>query len=547
MDPGTRVMPHIFPTPLDIGIPGFDAWRAEQIAAIETTLATNKRFMCAVMPVGSGKSLYAMGAAHFYGGRSIALTGTKALMDQYATDFEGAGLVSVKGQNAYQCIGIASGGDLEQYGEAGKDYQSCEEGPCHGGVACALKASGCLYYDAVRDASARELVVSNYTMWMASNKFGKGLGQFGTLILDEAHSVPERLAEFMTTELTQQDFRVIRATFTGPYDSVPAWQTWARGMKRQLDRKLEGWVPMTREDAKEHRKVRAIARKLYVIGDMTEDASEAWIVVPFKEPFKEGWKFCPLWAQRFAERLLFLHTKRVIAMSATMTKKTVSLMGIPEDQYEWHEVPSSFPPARRPVFWIPTVRVDYRIDTFGERALINRVDQIIGPRLDRKGIIHCISYKRRNLVLELSQYRDRMISHDSGNLAAVIAKFKAAPPGTLLVSPSVATGYDFIGPLAEYQIILKVPFPVTTDPVMKARTALDKEYPLYLAMQELQQMTGRIVRSLADQGETFILDDNWAWVQKNRHLAAAWFWEAVRKLEVLPTPPPRLDPEEWAA
>jgi len=539
------------PLPLDIGIPGFSSWRPEQETAIERTLDTSKRFMCAVMPVGSGKSLYAVGCAMFAGGRTIALTGTKPLMQQYVGDFEAAGMVQIKGQNSYQCLALAPGGILEHYGEDGKNFQSCEDGPCHSGVPCELKlGGGCLYYDGVNEAKQKPLVTSNYAMWMAVNKYGQGLGDFGTLILDEAHSVPERLAEFMTVELTVRDLQTVRARVSHNEQDIAAWAYWAKGQRRILDRQLDNWIPTNREDAKLHRKVRAVFRKVFVLASMEKDddgEGAGWIVVPFKTDYSQGWKFCPLWAQRYAEPLLYKHTRRVIAMSATMTKKTVSLMGIPEDQYEWHEVGSSFPVARRPVYWIPTVRLDARTEQqpWTHMQLINRCDQIIGPRLDRKGIIHCISYGRRNKVLELSQYRDRMISHDRDNLAAMIERFKAAPPGTIFVSPSVATGYDFIGPLAEYQIILKIPFPVTTDPVMKARTEKDKEYPLYLAMQELQQAVGRVMRAPHDQGETFILDDQWAWVQKNKHLGARWFWEAVRKAEIIPAPPPRLDPLEW--
>lgn len=536
------------PAPIDIGIPGFDAWRSEQESAIEKTLDTNHRFMCAVMPVGSGKSLYAVGVAEFLGGRAMALTGTKPLMQQYYNDFEPAGMVQVKGQASYQCLALASGGALEHYGEEGKDWQSCEEGPCHGGVPCDLKIhGGCLYYDAVKRATEQPLVTSNYAMWMATNRFGRGLGDFSTLILDEAHSVPERLAEFMTVELTLRDLRTINAKVQHKEDSVAAWQAWALGQRRILDRKLEAWIPRARDDAKLHRQVRAVFRKVSVLASMRENDETGWVVIPFKTNYSEGWKFCPLWAQPYAEPYLYCGVKKIIAMSATMTRKTVSLMGIPDGQYEWHEVGSSFPVERRPVYWVPTVRVDNRIQPWQEAQLIQRCDQIIGPRLDRKGIIHSVSYQRRNKVLELSQYRDRMISHDRDNLGAVIERFKAAPPGTILVSPSVATGYDFIGPLAEYQIILKIPFPVTVDPVMKARTAKDKEYPLYLAMQELQQAVGRVMRSPDDQGETFILDDHWAWVQKNKHLGASWFWQAVRKAEILPAPPPRLDPDMWAA
>jgi Rad3-related DNA helicase len=102
----------------------------------------------------------------------------------------------------------------------------------------------------------------------------------------------------------------------------------------------------------------------------------------------------------------------------------------------------------------------------------------------------------------------------------------------------VTTGYDFAGKLCEYQIVAKIPFPDRRNPVVAARTDYDKEYPAYVAMQELVQAVGRGMRSADDQCETAIFDSNCSWFMRAyRHLAPEWFLSAYRRVETLPTPP----------
>ena len=121
-----------------------------------------------------------------------------------------------------------------------------------------------------------------------------------------------------------------------------------------------------------------------------------------------------------------------------------------------------------------------------------------------------------------------------------LEQFRQSGPGTILVSPSFGTGYDFMGELCEWQIICKIPF----DPpsrILKAREELDPEYRNYRAMNKLWQYYGRIGRSKEDAGETVILDSHmdWFW-RRNKHLAPAYAHRVYREVAVLPPPPPKL-------
>lgn len=134
-----------------------------------------------------------------------------------------------------------------------------------------------------------------------------------------------------------------------------------------------------------------------------------------------------------------------------------------------------------------------------------------------------------------------MQTHDSGEQAPAVQRFKDSRPPAIFISPSATTGLDFPYSTCEYQIIAKVPFPDLRSKILKARAKKDTEYPFYLAMLDVVQAAGRGMRAADDQCETFIVDDNWGWfARRYKHFAPAWFWEAVRRTDRILDPPLKL-------
>lgn len=526
------------PPPVALGAPlHFRAWRSHQPSAILRAIETEKRYVAMVLPTGSGKSLTYMTAALLAGWRCAVLTSTKLLQEQLLHDFRTSGLVDVRGMNAYQCVGFRDA--FTQYAEA--RWQSCEEGPCHSGHSCDRKptrsnpdAKGCLYYDAVTRAREARLVVTNYKFWLSQYYFGQGLGQFDCLVLDEAHNAPQELADFLSTELTNKDIEgTLQTGFPTERYVITEWAAWAKREGARVERQLETWRPHSKAEMRHFRDLKAVSRKLLVLASMN---ATDWVLTEDNSV----WHFDPIWVKDHRETL-FRHIPKVICTSATFNRKTAEMLGVSDDSLEWHEAPSDFPVARRPVYYVPTVKMDFRTDPSELKLWVSRIDQIIRARQDRKGIVHTVSYMRRNFILEHSEFRDRMIIHDSRSAKSAVEQFKAAPAGAILVSPSMTTGYDFPGLECEYQVITKIPFPDSRSPVVKARTEADKDYPAYIAMQELVQAVGRGMRSADDQCESIIIDSNAVWfMAKYKHLAPAWFLQAYRKCETLPSPLPAL-------
>ncbi len=487
-----------------------------------------------VMPTGSGKSLTVVAAALLTGWRTVVLTSTKGLQSQYMGDFESVGLVDVRGKNAYECVALKD--EHEQYNDPTR-WQSCEEGPCNVGISCSRKptiedpdAEGCYYFDAVRSARTSPLVVTNYKFYLSQTYYGQGLGKIDCLVLDEAHNSPNELADFLSTELTYAD---IESTLhlRPPADATDlrAWAVWAKREGALVERQLDGWKPRARAEIAKYRKLKAVARKLTIIATVSP---ENWVVTD-----AGCYHFDPVWVKDHAEGLLFQGIPKVICTSATWNRKTADMLGVGDDRLEWFEAPSDFPVARRPVYYVPTVKLDFRADASQERLWVARIDQIIRARRDRKGIIHTVSYLRRNKILQLSEFAGEMIAPDSHTTRSCVERFKQAGPGAILISPALTTGYDFPYTECEYQIVTKIPFPDSRSPVVAARTAVDKDYPAYVAMQELVQAVGRGMRAKDDQCETFVIDNNVSWfVPKFRALAPKWFLDSYRTLTMLPEP-----------
>lgn len=484
----------------------------------------------------SGKTLTVVGAALAMGWRTCFLTSTKLLMEQYSNDMASTGLVEVKGQSNYECVAFQD----EHRQLRDRAWHGCEDGPCRAGYPCSRKPlpdegtleKGCLSYDAIARAVRSPFVVTNYKYWLNANAHRPTLGRFDCLVLDEAHHAPTELADFLSTTWEPGDAQSIGSGGPNGSEEPGAWANWAKGYVGSVNNALET-RPRSRAEFRKYRALKRAAKKLGIIGTM---ATGDWVI----QRHAETWHFDPVWVSAYAEKL-FRHIPRIVCTSATFTRKTAEMLGIESDNLTWHEAPSDFPASRRPVYFVPTVKVDYKADESQIRLWLATIDNFLRPRQDRKGIIHAVSYARAKQIRDYSEFRDNMILHDRHDTRDAVQRFKDAGPGTVLVSPSMTTGYDFPRRECEFAVIAKVPFPDRRNPVTAARTAADPQYPAYIAMQELVQAVGRGMRSADDRCETLIADSNCEWfMRRYRNLAPAWFLEAYQRTETLPEPPPCL-------
>ena len=532
----------MLPPPVDFGLPEqYIEWRPGQDEAVLRAMNCERRMLGAVLPTGFGKSLMYMATAHLLQAKTVILTSTKALQRQLMRDFKILDAALVQGQRAYICEAMQPTGAL--YGLYKGDrflVTMVDQGPCHLGVDCELKSGGCGYFDDVRGAMRKDIVITNYAWWFTLVENLSIRLQPELLVCDEAHDAPDALAGALGADITREDvYDILTHQLPGANQQPSSeWVNWAKLQSNRLTRLLEGTTPQTREAANRLRRAQWLLRALKRVASI-----EAPLLLASDSD--RGVRFDVVWAAPYAEQYLFRSVPRVVLTSATFAAHTAELLGVAPNDIEMYEAGDGFPVDHRPVYvlrspeGIMPIRVDHNMSPDVERRWLERIDALVAARGDRKGIIHCHSYKRRDAILARSMQRERMMSHGRHDTADRIRIFKASPPGTVFLSPSITTGYDFPYDECEYQIIAKIPFPDSRDPVVTARTHIDRKYPAYVAMQKLVQSVGRGMRAEDDRCETFIVDEHARWfLPKHHDLAPKWFRKAIKRTESLPVPPP---------
>lgn len=361
----------------------------------------------------------------------------EGLASHNCRDLSPTGLVDIRGQASYRCVAF----DDEHRAYRERPWQGCDEGPCRVGHPCSRRPlpeeprdilKGCESYDALAGAYRSRLVTTNYKLWLHAWENGRGLGPFDCLVLDEAHHADKELADFLSTSLEPADFQVLGGN-AGDV-GIAQWAVWAKRYIGPLKTALES-RPRSKSEFRKYRHLKRLVTKLDTLSTMQDGE---WVA----QAQHGSWHFDPIFVARYADKL-FRNIPHVILTSATITKKTTAMLGIADDTLTWHEAPSDFPVARRPVYYVPCVKLDYNSDPSQVRMWLATVDNFLRKRRDRKGIIHAVSYARAKQIREYSEFADSMILHDRHDTRDQVQRFKDAGPGAILVSPSVTTGYDF--------------------------------------------------------------------------------------------------------
>lgn len=521
----------ILAPPQVIGLPGkFTGWRRNQPDAILKVIGNEKRVILSICPTGFGKSVSVIASGIMLGARTVVLTSTKALQDQYMNDFAEIGMVDVRGKNSYRCL-------------ESKGRLSCDMGMCNFGMQCPLRQSGCEYYDAVRRARLAPLVVTNYSFWLYSNTFGEGIGRAGLLVCDEGHDAPEEVADFLSVKLDRSDDVLLRILPPTPQElSMQEWKAWAANFANASEVDIEATQTEMREYGpdqyliKKIFKLKRLHANLSVLAGMDVDN---WVcnITPFDI------EFAPISVSDQCQEILFRDAGKVIITSGSVNYKTADMLGIDNEECTVDEYPHSFPIENRLVYVIEAGgRMNATADGDTFNNWLKAADSIIEGRLDRKGIFHTTAYHRRDYVIAHSRFFAYMTSHERKDVMQKIQEFKNANPPRIFVSPSVTTGFDFPYDDCEYQILGKVPYPDTRNVITKARCDADKDYAPYIAMQQIVQACGRGCRAEDDFCENFVIDTNIKWFLRKYHeFAPQWFMDSVTSRMFAPPPAKKLE------
>lgn len=544
-------------TPEELGLPSrYTEFRPAQVEAVDMVVEAidrGVRFVGLGLPTGSGKTLVARTLQKYTGMRAVVLTSTKGLQQQYCQEFADA--ANVMGKDNYLCLDPV----VNPSNYLSHVNVSCRFGAMEGCGNCdAAGPTTSCNYGRVRDIASRApFVVTNYAYWIKSGRkalVDKGVERndpIELLILDEGHKAMEELGRSMQVQLKEKWVVEAELDVDGLEeckDSVGDLGGWAEDNKLMA---LE-WLKEQRKQYK-LRKSEAARNRVYV-GEELADAldkmsmmgGDDW-VCEVKHPVNRSraaassrvWELDAVWPGASAEGRLFMGVKAVVVMSATLKPLAMKMLGVPggPESMAYKEWPRVFPANHTPVYHVPTVRMNHKVDETGLRKWVDRIDEIIESRRGRKGIVHTVSYVRQQYLLAHSRHAGIMMVNGSGaeseGAAVVVERFKKANPPAVLVSPSFSTGWDFPGSQCEWMVIAKLPYPDGRSKVMAARKERQPQYLDYLCMQDLVQACGRGSRSMADRCECFVVDDSIEWfMYRHKGLAPGWF--QVSKVPKLP-------------
>ena len=492
---------------------------------IARALTDDKRVTAMCAPTGIGKLVVIVAIALISKKPTCIVTNSKGLQQQAMDEFASVGLVSLLGRNNYTC------GMREDW--------TCEDGyPAQ----CPYKGTPmCPSSQAEMRAAVSYLVITNYSKWTSSKKYGQGMNHFTQVIFDEAHYSYEALSAAMQVKLNQKEIeRTLGVEFLTEVDDFKPWKTWAVEARAAADWELiEARKKIVRNanpklsEIRHFFHMRNLVRRLSVLATAS---AKNWIVEPFETDRGSGFIFDTVNPGQYGEAALLLRVPKVIMVSATLRPKAMFMIGVGKDNFSFKEYDSPFDPARHPIYYVPTMRVDGRAKDLSMLWL--RHDQLAARRRDRKGIVHSISYERQEQLFMASRFRGSMIVNRRGeSIMDKIDEFRMADPGAILVSPSVGTGFDFHDAQSRWQLVLKVPFEPPSK-IQKARQAIDKEYVYYRAMQYLVQAFGRDVRSATDWAEAIICDDHFGewFMPRYGHLAPKSFHATYKVVDRVPQP-----------
>lgn len=381
------------------------------------------------------------------------------------------------------------------------------------------------------------------------------------IIVHNCHEAPKLLADYVSCKLFERDAKKLGDYPRG--ENLDEWNAWAKHVEPTLKdeikfAEMELILLGKKATPAQVNNLHSLQGLAQTVNKIAWANGSDWIVeLELGTKYGRLWKFDCIWPGKYAKQYLFCGVPRVLVMSATLKEKTMWDLGIAKSEYSFKAWPRIFPGNRHPIYKVHAKKSNGKNISLNHKStdqeieqLVHWIDnQIIQPRLDRKGMICTMSYNWQKKIFEYSQYATVMIGNtgdpNSDTAQEVAEEFRKSKPPTLLVSPSFGTGWDFKYEQCEYLIVFKTPWIPAFSKISQARLKQDPSYTDYQGIQMLEQMVGRPMRAPDDRAEIFLVDGSIeGFLYRNKNLAQQWFYPAVRGVSTVPKPPMRLVDEQ---
>lgn len=529
-------------TPAELGLPErFGEFRPQQLMALERIAKSDKKVILLQGPTGTGKTLLVAALGKRLEEHVLYTAHTKQLQSQVVADFPYA--VELKGRSNYFCLKgkvtcqecTKDWGNKKPKACKACDYNCPARPPAEDVDTCPC-ARACPYLIQKARAKRADLAVLNTAFFLTEANYVGDFSGWDWVVLDEGDLSENALMSFIEVTLTAAQIEKLKLIPPRAKTVASAWLEWAQDIViPTIEKRLKALEDAVSEKAlRENTELERLLRKLRFL--ITQNL-EQWAFIPTET----SWTFKPVFISNYAKHNLWRHGERFLVMSATIisARQFARDLGLSLDDIEFIELPSNFPPERRPIFFTPSADMTHKNKDVAWDQAVRAVDQILMEHPHEKGLIHTVSYPLARYVFENSAHKVRLVQHDSFHRISVLEAFKADDRPLVLISPSMDRGVDLPEDLCRFIVLLKVPFPYLGDIQISRRLYSAKDGPFWYAVQTIRtivQATGRGMRSEDDYCESYILDEQFRRLYRDyTDLFPQWWRQAL-------TPPKRQIP-----
>ncbi len=489
-------------------------YKQTQLHIVKAIVQSNKKVIMLNAPTGVGKSIIGMMAGYRYKVDHINyICSDKMLQRQLLNDFKEAFLLM--GRSNYTC-------NLYSQLKADSCISQCIEykGDRKNDIAPTIN---CEYNDTKLEMLDSKFRILNTSYLLAESNFVGELSNQEFVIIDEADTLDSQLISFIQLQIYETQNKKCGLGYPKHITKVNDWVEWATEANNILD----GLYPHPRAQHALHPEYKAVHTLQSKIDMFINEVDDDWTFEPGNKNGKVSSIFRPTWlTPEQTNKYLWSHAKKFLLMSATLPKKEIicKTLGLQSSDVDYIEVDCPFPIKNRKVIYRPIIEVTSKNEDH-HFLVIDEIEKILKENSDVKGIIHSVSYKMANKIMDI--HNDRLITHDSSNKDEVLKKFESSPEPLVLVSPSSARGLDAKNDMARFIIQPKVPYLNLGDKQIQKRvygSRFGNNWYLSEAAQCIVQACGRGVRHQNDWCKNYILDKKFSNLMK---FFPNWFREAI--------------------
>lgn len=506
-----------------------EGFRPHQISAVQQIQEHWNNGVKVVMvdaPTGAGKTLIAEMARRLEGVggaglRSIYTCSTKTLQDQFLADFDYSCVM--KGRANYPTELYP-----DRFHSAGQ-YQitaeDCEGDPC----GLCVSRGTCPYQIAKEQAMVSDVAVLNmaYLLGEGNGRKSKFRGR-DLVVVDEADLLERALMGYVEVRIggyLQRKYGIGRPK----KKTVPeSWLEWTGEVGPKLQSALKKETRPKERGRLERLIGKVVRLRRDLMAGQDEDNTDVtrWVYTDYNS---DSIVFKPVTVGKLAKDVLWPLGGRWLLMSASLISGEIMAkeLGLEDGEWKVVEVASDFPAENRPVYVTPVGAMTRKgMEDGAVEKAAQAVKNILDMHPGENVLVHTVSY---SLAKELQEKVGEGLTYThAGEREAALDQFKKE--GGVVFAPSFDRGVDLPGDLCTVQIIAKVPYPYLGDKQVEARL-YSKGGDAWYAVQtvrSLVQMTGRGVRSKEDKAVTYVLDQSFLRLWRERKmLFPSWWREAV--------------------